>query len=51
MKNVVAVVSAADEIMVIAAGGGGAFSACIAPWSAGKLTHPVTRAIAAVGSK
>ncbi len=50
-EKVVAVVSAADEIMVIAAGGGGAFSACIAPWSAGKLTHPVTRAIAAVGSK
>ena len=45
-KHTLNAVSAADEIMLIAAGGGGAFSACIAPWSAGRSTEPVTRAIA-----
>ena len=45
-ENMVSAVSAADEIVMIAAGGGGTFSACIAPWAAGRATGPVTRMIA-----
>ena len=50
-EKTIPAVSAADEIIAIPAGGGGIFSACIAPWAAGRLTYPVTKAISPIGSK
>ena len=50
-EELVATISDADKIMVLAGGGGGPFSAYIAAWAFGKACKPVTRAITSVRSK